>query len=189
MTPHTTPRVEIDNRIERLKSHLAEMKIDAALLVQNSDLFYFAGTIQQAHLFVPLDGEPILMVRKDFDRARAESPIERIVPITSPQKLPELLRQNGHPLPHRLGMELDVIPANLYLAYREIFAAATIGDISSAIRSVRAVKSDYEIGLITTAAGYSDRVAESVLDLLKEGRPVTRVFATHLQNTGAGFVS
>ena len=169
VTPQTTPRTEIDNRIAKLKSQLALRKLDAALIVQNSDLFYFTGTIQQAHLFVPLEGEPLLMVRKDFDRARAESAIDRIVPITSPRKLPEMLRQNGHPPPRRLGMELDVIPANLYLGYHQIFDGAEISDVSSAVRSVRAVKSAYEIELITTAAAYSDQVAESVLDFLQEG--------------------
>ena len=169
MTPQTTPKTEIDLRITRLKEHLEREKLDAALIVQNSDLFYFAGTIQQAHLYIPVGGDPLLMVRKDFDRARAESPIDRVVSIASPKKLPEILKQSGHTGPRRFGMELDVIPANLYFAYRDIFPGTQISDISNAIRSVRAVKSAYEIELITAAAAHSDRVAESVLEFLQEG--------------------
>jgi len=165
----TTPSSEIDTRIDHLKKMLDKAGIDAALILQNSDLFYFTGTIQQAHLFVPVDGEPLLMVRKDIERAMAESPIRKIVPLSRPQELPELLHQNGHTLPLRLGLELDVLPANLYLVYRDIFSGAEISDISTVVRLIRAVKSDHEIGLITTAAGYSDQVADSVREYLREG--------------------
>jgi Xaa-Pro dipeptidase len=165
----TTPSSEIDARINHLKKRLETAGIDAALILQNSDLFYFTGTIQQAHLFVPVDGEPLLMVRKDIERAVAESPIRKIVPISRPQELPELLHQNGHTLPRRLGLELDVLPTNLYLGYCDIFSGADISDVSTVVRLIRAVKSDHEIGLITAAAGYSDQVADSVREYLREG--------------------
>ena len=165
----STPPSEIETRINHLKQRLVKAGIDAALILQNSDLFYFTGTIQQAHLFVPVDGEPLLMVRKDIERATAESPIRKIVPISRPQELPELLRRNGYTLPRRLGLELDVLPANLYLGYRDIFSGAEISDISTVVRLIRAIKSDHEIGLITAAAGYSDQVADSVKEYLREG--------------------
>ncbi|MEN8781296.1 MAG: Xaa-Pro peptidase family protein [Desulfobacterales bacterium] len=165
----STPPSEIETRINHLKQRLVKAGIDAALILQNSDLFYFTGTIQQAHLFVPVDGEPLLMVRKDIERATAESPLRKIVPISRPQELPELLRRNGYTLPRRLGLELDVLPANLYLGYRDIFSGAEISDISTVVRLIRAIKSDHEIGLITAAAGYSDQVADSVKEYLREG--------------------
>lgn len=165
----STPPSEIETRINHLKQRLVKAGIDAALILQNSDLFYFTGTIQQAHLFVPVDGEPMLMVRKDIERATAESPLRKIVPISRPQELPELLRRNGYTLPRRLGLELDVLPANLYLGYRDIFSGAEISDVSTVVRLIRAIKSDHEIGLITAAAGYSDQVADSVKEYLREG--------------------
>jgi Xaa-Pro aminopeptidase len=165
----TTPSSEIDNRINRLRGRMQEVGIDAALILQKSDLLYFAGTIQQAHLYVPVNGDPLLMVRKDLERAAAESAIQKIVPISRPQDLPKLLGDNGHRLPRRLGLELDVLPAALYLTYRDIFSGVDITDISPAVRRVRAVKSDHEIDLITTAAALSDRVAESVAEFLREG--------------------
>jgi Xaa-Pro aminopeptidase len=165
----STPPSEIETRINHLKQRLEKAEIDAALILQNSDLFYFTGTIQQAHLFVPVDGEPLLMVRKDIARAAAESPLRKIVPISRSRDLPELLRGNGHALPRRLGLELDVLPTNLYLGYRDIFSGAEISDISTVVRLIRAIKSDHEIGLITAAAGYSDQVADSVKEYLREG--------------------
>jgi Xaa-Pro aminopeptidase len=164
-----TPRVEIENRIAALQSALAQKGLDAALILQRVDLFYFTGTIQQAGLYVPAAGEPLLMVNKVLARARAESSIRRIVALGSAKQIPEKLKQAGHPLPKRIGFELDVLPANLYFSYREVFKGAETADIATDIRLLRAVKSAYEIGLIREAAAFSDRVAAAVPDLLREG--------------------
>ena len=49
------------------------------------------------------------------------------------------------PSPAKIGMELDVLPANLYFMYSSLFADADIVDVSPIIRKIRAVKSAYEI--------------------------------------------
>ena len=54
-----TPQSELDQRIEALRKQLEENNIGAALLVQRADLFYFAGNVQEAHLYLPVDEEPI----------------------------------------------------------------------------------------------------------------------------------
>lgn len=163
------PRSEIIDRIRALQTRLARKGLDAALILQNADLFYFCGTIQQAHLWVPVEGEPLLMVRKDPERARAESPLERIEAIRSPKEIPDLLRANGLPAPGALGLELDVLPANLYLNYTRIFEEARLADISTDIRLLRAVKSKWEVDMIRNAARLSDQVAAGVPELLREG--------------------
>jgi Xaa-Pro dipeptidase len=164
-----TPKEEIENRIAGLQRMLAQKGFDAALILQRVDLFYFTGTIQQASLYVPAAGEPLLMVNKILSRAKAESPIGRIVPLGSPKTIPDKLKKSGLSVPKRIGLELDVLPTNLYLSYRDIFKRAEIVDISTDIRLLRAVKSGYEIDLIREAAAYSDRVAACVPDLLREG--------------------
>ena len=97
-----TPREELDTRIRRLQGLLVTRDIDGALILQNTDLFYLAGTIQQAHLYIPADGEPLLMVRKSLERARNESSLTRIVPLRSPREIPDLLKAHGL----RLGVGL-----------------------------------------------------------------------------------
>jgi Xaa-Pro aminopeptidase len=168
-TRANTPKSEIDQRIAHLKKQLAENQIDAALLLQRADLFYFSGTIQEAHLFVPVDAEPILMVYKNFDRAIAESSLSRIVPLASPKAIPEILRQFDYIIPQTIGMELDVLPVNLYRNYQRMFADRQLVDVSHLIRLVRALKSPYEIEMMRKAAKLSDAVAEQVPLLLREG--------------------
>ena len=116
-----TPKTEVDRRIDDLKSYLRKKHLDAALILQPIDLFYFAGTLQKANLYVPVDGDPILMVHKSTERARAESGIEKILHLESPKKIPAILKANGYAPPRSLGLELDVLPTNIYFSYRHIF--------------------------------------------------------------------
>jgi Xaa-Pro aminopeptidase len=166
---NNTPASELDRRIESFKAYLQANKIDGALIIQNTDLFYFAGTIQQAHLYIPADGEPLLMVRKSYERALAESGIKRIISFTSPKQIPGLLRENGYNIPWVLGLEADVMPANYYFTLRECFENSKLTDASHLIRLVRSVKSGYEIEIIKKAAFFSDMVAEKAKEHLEEG--------------------
>jgi Xaa-Pro dipeptidase len=167
-TDNNTPEAEIDQRIAKLKNQLGHSRIDAALLVQRADLFYFSGTVQDAHLYIPVDGEPILMVYKTLQRAIAESPLSCIASLDSPKDIIEILGRYGYVLPQSIGLELDVLPANLYFYYQRLLAGKNLIDISDLIRRVRAIKSPYEIEMIRHAARLSDQVAACVPGLLRE---------------------
>ncbi len=166
-----TPLPELQSRVNRLQGLLRQNDIDGTLILQNSDLFYFSGTGQQAQLYVPATGEPILMVRKDLKRAATESPLPHILPFTSPRQIPAILKRYGCKLPDRLGLECDVLPANQYLGFQTLFSPCELVDASPAIRFIRAIKSDYEIDLLRKAAQLSDQLAEAVPELLREGMP------------------
>lgn len=168
-TEENTPKSELENRIHQLKIALEKNNIDAALILQKADLFYFSGTVQQSHLYVPADGEPLLMVRKSFDRALAETSLQNVIPLSTPKRLPDVLREYGLGKPAILGMELDVITANIYHEYQQIFDPVTLVDVSKFVRLIRAVKSAYEIEIIARAANFSDQVAASVGEFLREG--------------------
>ena len=78
-----TPKKEIFNRIENLQKSMKKSGFGAALIYQNVDIFYYTGTLQNGALYVPVNGKPLFMVIKNIDRAKKESPIERIVPISN----------------------------------------------------------------------------------------------------------
>ncbi len=172
---NTVSLAELNIRITKLQKIVAEKKMDGVLIVQKTDLFYFSGTAQQGWLYIPSGGQPLLMVFKEYDRACAESPLTEIVSILSNKKIPGCLAEYGYRHPSLLGMELDVLPANLYFQFNSIFKDTRIEDISTEIRLVRAVKSAYEIGKMKLAAGFSDRVAERVPELLVAGKTEVRL--------------
>ena len=168
-TDANTPPSEVNQRLDHFKNALEQNNVGAALIMQRADLFYFTGSIQEAHLYVPVDDDPILMVFKSFDRAISESPLSRIVPLKSPRAVPEILSQHNYVLPQTIGLELDVLPTNLYFSYQQLFQKQQLVDISHQIRRVRAVKSQYEIDRLRQAAKFSDQVAARVPELLREG--------------------
>lgn len=161
---------ELQIRIENLQRAIQEKGIDGALIVQKTDLFYFTGTVQQGWLYVPETGRPLLMIFKEFERAVAETALPNVVSLVSPKKIPSVLQDHGLRLPDVLGLELDVLPTNLYFQYADIFKGSTIVDISTEIRLIRSVKSAYELEIMQQAAAFSDAVAAKVPEFLEEGR-------------------
>jgi len=166
-----TPKFELDNRIQKLQEQLAAAGLDGALIIQNADLFYFSGTIQQSHLYVPADPalRPLLMTRKSLARAQQESRLERIVPLRSARQLLDLIAAYDIPRPARLGMELDVMPVNIFRYYQHVLDEVELLDCSPIIRRLRAAKSDYELGLMRRAARASEVVYRAIPSLLREG--------------------
>jgi len=161
---------EIEKRKVKLQNEMQDREVDGVLVIQKTDIFYFANTSQQAYLFVPPEGKALLMVIKEFDRAKIESPLADIVSLASVKKIPQLLSEYGYVFPKILGMELDVLPANLYFMYSEIFEQSEIVDFSTEIRLIRAVKSEFEVEKIRQAAQLSDKVAARMSELLVPGK-------------------
>ncbi len=168
--PRLVPGDEIARRVQALQGCLARSKIDLALIRQNADLYYFTGTVQDSHLLVPVEGEPLFLVWRSIDRAREESPMARILPLPSLNSLAGIMAEHGLPMPKRLGLEMDCLPATLYLFYTEkVWAQAEVVDVSPLVRGVRSVKSLWEIERIRSACRQVAQVFSRVPDLLKPG--------------------
>ena len=164
------PLVELQARIGKLQKAMTAQDVGGVLIVQKTDLFYYSGTGQQGVLYIPVEGAALLMVVKDYERARAETGIQEVVPLTSSRKIPQILADYNYPVVSSLGMELDVLPVNLYFQYKSLFKQAEIVDISTEIRLLRAVKSDFEVKKIKKAAELSDKLAARVPELLVAGK-------------------
>ena len=170
-----TPAEEIDRRLAALRAALAADGLDGAVIVQHTDLAYFTGTNQQAHLVVPVAGEPALHVRRVLERAREESPLPRIEPLRSLGGLAEALAAAGLEPGARIGLELDVVPARLYLGYRDRLPGYDLADCSPAVRRARAVKSAWDLDQMRAAAAQVRAAVESIPSLLRPGVKESKV--------------
>src|SRR5262245_31251382 len=101
------PRNELEQRWERVRRF---MECDALIVLQNADQYYLTGTVQTGVLWFPREGEPILAVRKSYERAKMESAVRNIAPLRSYSELPSLFANAGK----TLGLELDVVPVSTY---------------------------------------------------------------------------
>jgi Xaa-Pro aminopeptidase len=164
-----TPREEIESRLAGLRAGMEKKGMDAFLVVQKMDCYYLSGTTQDGLLFVPLDGKPLLMVKREVERARVESPLDDIVRMKSIRDLPSMIQDNRARLPKTLGIELDVLPVNEYFRYQSLFPGVKFVDAAPVIKNIRKIKSPFEIDLIKAAGDIGKRVYNEARGFLKQG--------------------
>jgi Xaa-Pro dipeptidase len=163
------PREEIENRLTRLRKGMEKEEMEAFLVVQKMDCYYLSGTAQDGLLFVPLEGKPLLMVRREVERARVESPLEEVVGVKATRELPSLIHNHWGGLPQTLGLELDVLPVRDYFRYQDLFPGARFMDASPLIRDIRKIKSPFEIELMRVAGDIGKKAYQEAREILKEG--------------------
>ncbi len=159
-----TPKEEIAARIGKLKGLMEKASLDGAFFHYKVDFFYLAGTMQDALLYVPLDGDPILFVRREISRARRESPLEQIVPMRSAKEILSHVRPGKN-----LGLQLDVMPYNDVMKFSDIIGTSKFMNVSPLVKELRKIKSPFEIKLMEKAALIQKKVYRKVPELLKEG--------------------
>ena len=162
------PAPEIYRRISTLQDRLIETGLGGCLLLQNTDIFYFSGTMQNGALFIPAQGEPVFWIRRSLDRGRAESPLNDIRPQNT---LGEICREITTRLPvgKSLGLELDVLPTKIFQRYGNELDQIQLGDISPLIRGLRTCKSDYELECINKACLIASEVFTVAKTLIRPG--------------------
>lgn len=163
-----TPLAELQDRIGKLQQELRRESIAGALLVQRADLFYFSGTGQNAHLFVPAEGEPLLLVKKSLARAKEESALELVTAADGLKQVTALIAEKI-PKGSSIGLETDVLPANLYFRYHKLLEGYKLADLSGAVRRIRAIKSKYEISLMRQAAEVATAVFDYARQIIRAG--------------------
>jgi len=175
------PYGEWSERVHRLQAKLGAAGMAGCLVTQNVGIYYFTGSMQSGYVFVPAAGEPTYYVRRSVTRALAESQI-RTTELLSFRAFGQQLNADypqsfagveGGQLP-LIGSDLDVMPAQLYLKLGEVIPGARIADASGILRSVRSVKSAYEIDRISNAA-------EAVAVALEEGLAELKPGVTELE--------
>jgi Xaa-Pro dipeptidase len=173
------PKSEIAARLAMFQTLLASSGVDAAIIRQNADLYYFTGTVQDAHLIVPASGYPTFLVRRDVERAESLSPIRPIVPLRSlAELLPALVSSCHGVAPRRVGMELDVLPASLFFMYSEkLFPGREVVDVSPLVRRMRMIKSEWELEMMRGAGSISRAIADAVPQVLREGISEVELYA------------
>jgi Xaa-Pro dipeptidase len=164
-----TPKEEVQARVSRLKERMGEAGVEALLVTQKTDFFYLSGTSQDGLLFLPLNGDPLVLVKRELQRAMVESPLPGVRALPSLRRLPSLIREHSGKLPETMGLEMDILPVKDYLRFTSLFPQTRFVDASEIIRRTRAVKSSFEIGLMRKAGEIGRQVYHRAKEILKEG--------------------
>ena len=158
-------KIESQERVFRLQIMLQSKSVQAALFIMPIDVYYFAGTRQNAILWIPSEGEPLLLVRKSLSRAREESPIADIRTFPSSKEFASLFSEDQL----SIGMTFDAVPVQQHLFYTKVLPGRTFVDISMMLRELRSVKSPFEFEQLCYSAGKLASVFAQVPQFLKAG--------------------
>lgn len=163
------PPSEIEGRLLRIQEELQKNEIDGLLVLQRVDLFYFSGTAQNGYLYIPAEGEPLLLIKKYMPRARRESSIREIIEIRSVKEVPDRIADFYGELPRSLGLELDVIPVNQFNFLRQLFQDENCVDASPLILKQRMIKSAWEIEQMERTAQLSCKTFGYIQENIRPG--------------------
>jgi Xaa-Pro dipeptidase len=156
---------ESQRRIGAMQSLLGENGLDGALFISPIDVYYYAGTRQNSTLWMPAEGEPMLLVRKSYQRAKEDSPLGDVRPFPSGKDFAALLGDG----PRKIGFTFDVAPVQQLNFYNKLLPGRQFVDISSPHRGLRSVKSAFELERMREAGAASCSVFAAVPQFLKRG--------------------
>lgn len=163
------PAAELETRWRKLQNKMAAAGMHAVVVMQNADLYYFTGTLQSGLLYIPVQGDPVYLVRRDEQRARRESLLPHITSFNSFRDLPNILSEYGLPRAESIGLELDVLPVAIYQRLHKALDEPHIVDVAPSIRSLRAVKSEWELLHMRRAAVQLDASWRRAIQIACEG--------------------
>jgi len=156
---------EIQERVARMQGLIREKGLDGALFIFPIDVYYFSGTYQNVTLWLPAEGEPMMLVRKSLARARVESLIADVRPFPASKDFPGLFSEAVR----KVGLTFDVVPVQQLNYYSKLLPGIEFVDISALNREIRSVKSPFELEQLRCSGRLVGAVYAQVPQFLKVG--------------------
>ena len=155
------PVDELNNRMEKFRLEMNNSNPDwkLAVIFSKINLYYFTGTMQDGMLIIPKDDEPILWVRRSYERALDESLFKNIKTMKSFRDPAKYMQY----FPETVHIETEVIPLALYRRFQKHFPVKDYQALDSSIAAVRSIKSKYELSFMRRAGKIHEHVLEDLV--------------------------
>ena len=190
-----TPALSIDvllRRLAALQLALTRREIALAVLTDNTDIFYYTGSVQPQYLLVPVQGDPLVLARKALTRITREVAHLPVRVFAGTQDLLAILEAAGLSNVRRLGLTLEVASYTTVQRLQRLLPHAELVDVSWDIRTLRMVKSPEEIEIFTRAGRVMAQIPEFVRRAFRPGMSELELsaaleYALRLQGHGTLF--
>jgi len=157
---------ELLRRTERLFKLLGKHEFDTALIIGKINQYYLTGTLQDGVLALKKNGDISFFVRKSYERARLESPMDFLRPMSGYRDMLGFLGAN-------LGitlMETNLVPLIAINRLKKYFDIERINPLERILSELRAVKSEFELELMRESGRQHKVLLEEIVPgLLREG--------------------
>lgn len=158
-----TPQ-EAAKRLQKVQTLIRAQHLDAILVTDNANIFYLCGRVFAGMAYIPAEGQPAWLIRRPVELEG-----NRVAYIHRPENIPEHLEAFGIPMPHKLGLEFDLLPYSMATRLQAVFPEASTADCSALLRTARAVKTDEEIEQIRLSGVKHEEVYRKIPGLYTPG--------------------
>lgn len=147
------PQAELEARRARLRRLMAERHpgLDGLMVFSRTNIYYLTGTFAIGLLWFPMEGEPVLAVRKGVERAALEAPGTGRVAYNSYGQIPDLMNEMGSPVTRSFGVEENGLSWGLGKNFSRYFTGYEFGPADDALARARSVKTAWELAKVRTA--------------------------------------
>ncbi|NLX65289.1 MAG: aminopeptidase P family protein [Bacteroidales bacterium] len=158
------PLQETGSRLKRVQHAIIERQADACIITSSVNQYWLCGFIFDGFIFLFPEGEPILFVKRP-----SHIRDERAKQIRKPEQIPDMLREEGKPLPARILIEADQLSFSATTRLQAALGMPEVNNISAELRRIRAVKSEYELEQIRESARIHTKVYQLIPSLYCKG--------------------
>jgi len=155
---------ELSLRLSKIREQLILCQVDACILSTSVNILYANGSIFSGYYYLPLVGKPIRFIKRPVGLEG-----EGFVYIRKPEQIPDLLRENGLPLPERMLLEGDEMSHGDWLRLQACFSGVELVNGTNDLRKVRSVKTDYEVSQIRLSAEAHVRAYKQIPEVYRPG--------------------
>ncbi|MEF2230426.1 MAG: Xaa-Pro peptidase family protein [Pseudodesulfovibrio sp.] len=159
------PSAELKRRQDAVRTHLQTVAPEAGgiLVFSRLNIYYLTGTFGQGVLWLPMVGEPVLMIRKGVNRARLEAGVKHIVAFKSYAELAPLCADAGSPLTPTLAVVMTGLNWQLGTLLAAKLKAYTLVPGDHAVTLARMVKSGFELEIMRRCGARHHKCLHDVL--------------------------
>ncbi len=146
-TAEQIPIHELNLRHEKCRAILREQspQAEGLLVFSRTNIYYLSGTRANGILWLPLDGEPVLLMRKAEQRCRLESALSNFATFKSYSSIPEICANFGSPLGALIAAEMNALPWSLAQMLKERLKNVEFIEGDNIFMQARYIKTAYEI--------------------------------------------
>ena len=164
LTNDPSYNADLTLRWRQLQRLMANGSAQAMIISTHVNLYYTTGAIFEGYLYLPIEGDPTLFVRRPSSIKHDKAIIIRKV-----EQIPELLAERGIAPAKEILLEMDEMSYNDVLRIQKAFAGSTFGNATAIIRYSRSLKSPWEIEQMRISGIKQSEAYAAIPELYEKG--------------------